>query len=82
MHQLHDFKRAWPLLFFALFGNFNDKNRYIVSARLNGKAYDLNWLQHADLIAGGELELTLGNKPGNWGKTPPPSKSDPDYWLH
>lgn len=61
--------------------NFNDKNRYIVSARLNGKAYDLNWLQHADLIAGGELELTLGNKPGNWGKTPPPSKSDPDYWL-
>lgn len=62
--------------------NFSDKNRYIVSARLNGKPYELNWLQHADLIAGGELELTLGSKPGNWGKTPPPSKSDEGYWLH
>lgn len=62
--------------------NFSDKNRYIVSARLNGKPYELNWLQHADLIAGGELELTLGSKPGNWGKTPPPSKSDDGYWIH
>ena len=50
------------------------KNKYIVSARLNGKSFDQNWFRHADILQGGTLEFTMGDKPSNWGKTNlPPS---------
>lgn len=48
--------------------NFSPRNRYIVSARLNGAPYDLSTITHATILNGGELELTMGSKPGNWGK--------------
>ena len=49
--------------------NFNpDKNPYIVSARLNGKPYDLSTIRHRTILDGGTLELTMGPRPTGWGK--------------
>jgi predicted alpha-1,2-mannosidase len=45
----------------------NDKNRYIQSAKLNGQLFTRNYLTHAQIIAGGELELEMGPSPSNWG---------------
>ncbi len=43
-------------------------NVYIQSAKLNGRAYNKCYLDYKDIAAGGELELTMGNKPNkNWG---------------
>ncbi|MBO9872473.1 MULTISPECIES: GH92 family glycosyl hydrolase [Xanthomonas] len=38
-------------------------NVYIQRARWNGKPYTRSWLRHADLAAGGTLELEMGPKP-------------------
>lgn len=46
----------------------SDKNCYIQSVTLNGKDYPYSTLRHKDVIAGGELVLKMGKKPGNWGK--------------
>lgn len=48
--------------------NFSPTNRYIVSARLNGLPYELSTITHAQILEGGELELIMGPKPGDWGK--------------
>ena len=45
----------------------SDENRYIQSVTLNGKDYPYSALRHKDLVAGGELVLKMGNKPGKWG---------------
>lgn len=47
-------------------------NRYIQSARLNGRSLDRAWVKHSELIAGGSLELTLGRSPSAWGSAEPP----------
>ncbi len=57
--------------------NLSDKNRYIRSAILNGKAYSLSWINHSDVIKGGVLELEMGDQPSDWGtRSLPPSMSD------
>lgn len=43
------------------------KRIYIQSAKLNGKEYTRNWLQHSFFLEGGTLELTLGDKESEWG---------------
>jgi len=57
--------------------NASDKNCYIQSATLNGKPLSKPWFYHADLVKGGNLVLTMGDKPNkNWGSQPedaPPS---------
>jgi hypothetical protein len=46
----------------------SDPNVYIQSATLNGKPYDKSYLDHRDLIAGGELVLSMGSQPNRrWG---------------
>lgn len=40
-----------------------DKTKYIQSAQLNGKSYDTTKLRHEDLLSGGELVLTMGERP-------------------
>ncbi len=37
--------------------------RYIQAASLDGKPFDRCWLDHAELVAGGHLELQLGPEP-------------------
>ena len=46
----------------------SDKNRYIQSAALNGKAYTWSWFKHQDIVNGGELNFVMGEKPNySWG---------------
>jgi predicted alpha-1,2-mannosidase len=51
--------------------NGSDRNVYIQSATLNGKAYNKSFLLHQDLINGGELVFTMGPRPNvRWGTGP------------
>jgi len=47
--------------------NFSPKNLYIKSAMLNGKPLNQAWIEHADIVAGGELVLEMAEKPSGWG---------------
>lgn len=50
--------------------NNSKTNRYIQSARLNDETYDKCYIEFQDIVAGGVLELTMGDTPNkNWGKT-------------
>lgn len=55
--------------------NCSEENKYIQSAKLNGKELDQPWFNHNDIANGGVLELVMGSKANkNWGvSTPPPS---------
>ncbi len=46
--------------------NLSDKNLYIQSATLNGKPLAHSWLMHEDIMNGGELIFTMGDKPSTW----------------
>ncbi|EJU00163.1 alpha-1-2-mannosidase family protein [Dacryopinax primogenitus] len=51
-------------------------NKYVQSAKLNGRTYTKNWINHEIFSKGGTLELTLGSRPSSWGTQPgdlPPS---------
>jgi len=39
------------------------RNFYIQSATLNGRPYNKSFLRHEDIIAGGELDFTMGSSP-------------------
>ena len=57
--------------------NMSTANSYIQSAYLNGEDYDLSWIEHRDILDGGELRLIMGSKPSSWGTTLlPPSMSN------
>lgn len=60
--------------------NCSDTNKYIQSARLNGKEWNKPWFAHDDIKDGGTLELKMGPKPNiHWGaeeESMPPS-ADP-----
>jgi len=50
--------------------NNSPQNIYIQSATLNGKSYEKCYIDHADIIKGGTLQLVMGSEPNkNWGKT-------------
>jgi putative alpha-1,2-mannosidase len=55
------------------------KNKYIQSARLNGRPLDKPWFRHTDIAGGGTLILEMGPAPNQqWGSAPedaPPSMS-------
>src|ERR1700729_3421256 len=66
---------------FAIVANqVSAQNKYIQSARLNGKPLDKPWFSHSEIAGGETLILEMDNKPNrNWGNTPgdaPPSMSD------
>jgi predicted alpha-1,2-mannosidase len=51
----------------------SDENKYIQSAKLNGRPLNQAWFDHRDMANGGLLELEMGNTPNReWGTTPPP----------
>jgi predicted alpha-1,2-mannosidase len=54
---------------FAIVAENNSReNIFIQSARLNGRELTRSWFTHADILAGGELYLRMGNKPNKeWG---------------
>ncbi len=48
--------------------NCSKPNKYIQSAKLNGKEINRAWLTHSEIINGGTLELVMGNRPNKqWG---------------
>jgi predicted alpha-1,2-mannosidase len=57
--------------------NYSPGNKYIQSARLNGKEWNKAWFTHRELMQGGVLELTMGKQPNKqWASGPealPPS---------
>ena len=57
--------------------NTSSTNVYIASATWNGKPYTRAWFTHDQIMLGGELKLTMTDKPTHWDTgTPPPSMSD------
>lgn len=57
--------------------NTSPTNIYVTNATWNGKPYHRSWFTHDQLMAGGELRLTMASKPVRWDTgTPPPSMSD------
>lgn len=63
-----DKKYAKGNLFTIITKNNSDKNKYIQSAKLNGKVYNKSWIDHQDIANGGILELVMGSVPNeNWG---------------
>ncbi len=64
--------------FTVLAKNASWENKYIQSAMLNGKFLDRTWFTHNDILSGGVLELTMGNRPNkSWAITSdavPPSQ--------
>jgi predicted alpha-1,2-mannosidase len=40
---------------------------YVQSVRWNGRPWTRNWISHADLAKGGELEFVMGRKPSRFG---------------
>lgn len=52
---------------------WSEQARTIQSARLNGKPLARAWIEHAELEAGGVLELEMGTMASAWGSELPPS---------
>ncbi len=65
MKVIKDKKQA---IFTVVAKNNSPQNIYIQSAKLNGKLYEHCYLDYADIVAGGTLELIMGAEPNtNWG---------------
>jgi predicted alpha-1,2-mannosidase len=48
--------------------NCSKKNKYIQSAKLNGKELKTSFIHHADIARGGKLKLVMGDRPNkSWG---------------
>lgn len=57
--------------------NSSPTNIYIAKAMWNGKRYQRSWFTHQQLMEGGELRLTMTDKPMHWDTgAVPPSMSD------
>lgn len=66
--QLQVEKDKKPGTFTVVTKNNSPANIYIQSATLNGKPYMHCYLDYADIVAGGILELTMGSEPSHtWG---------------
>ncbi|MBW8686840.1 GH92 family glycosyl hydrolase [Chitinophaga rhizophila] len=51
--------------------NNSPENIYIQQVTLNGKPYNNSYIRHADIVKGGTLKITMGNKPAyDFGKAP------------
>jgi predicted alpha-1,2-mannosidase len=51
--------------------NCSKKNKYIQSARLNGKEFNRAWIRHSEITSGGLLEFVMGDRPNKeWAADP------------
>jgi len=48
--------------------NNSPENIYIQSATLNGQPYTKSYIDYADIVKGGELELVMGSTPSDFGR--------------
>ena len=57
--------------------NCSDNNKFIQSAKLNGKDWNKPWFSHDDIKNGGKLLLVMGDKANPaWGASSPPPSSE------
>ena len=57
--------------------NCSDDNKFIQSAKLNGKEWNKAWFSHDDIKNGGKLVLVMGDKANTaWGIGVPPPSSE------
>jgi hypothetical protein len=57
-----------PQYFSLVAENNSPENKYIQSAKLNGKPYNKCYIYYRTIIDGGKLELVMGPKPNEkWG---------------
>ncbi len=53
---------------FIIKSNYSKKNRYIKSVTLNGKNYTKSYIEHKDIMTGGEMIFEMSSKPNKtWG---------------
>jgi putative alpha-1,2-mannosidase len=51
--------------------NVSKQNKFIQSAKLNGKTYNKPYITYQDIVNGGTLEFKMGPKPNKkWGANP------------
>ena len=51
--------------------NVSKRNKYIQSAKLNGRPFDRAWIKHSEIEQGGRLEFTMGDRPNKeWADDP------------
>ena len=50
--------------------NNSSENKYIQSAKLNGKPYTRSYIDFKDIVRGGTLEFVMGNNPSQFGVKP------------
>jgi predicted alpha-1,2-mannosidase len=51
--------------------NCSRVNKYIQSARLNGKELNRAWISHSEIVSGGTLEFVMGDRPNkSWAADP------------
>ncbi len=51
--------------------NASKRNKYIQSAKLNGKKFDRAWISHSEIAEGGVLEFVMGDRPvKSWASDP------------
>ena len=54
--------------FSVIANKVSKQNKYIQSAKLNGKILNSAWIKHTDIVNGGALELVMGDRPNkDWG---------------
>jgi putative alpha-1,2-mannosidase len=53
-------------IFRVVVENNSDKNRYIQSVSLDGKAWDKGYIEHKDIANGGTLTLKMGPQKTLW----------------
>lgn len=46
--------------------NLSDTNKYITSAKLNGKSLNRSFLNHSEIMNGGKLVFKMTDKPSTW----------------
>jgi len=51
--------------------NCSKRNKYIQSAKLNGKEFNRAWISHPEIVAGGILEFVMSDRPNKeWASDP------------
>jgi len=45
----------------------SDKAIYVKSVKLNGKDYPYSYVRYSDIVAGGQLDFYMSEKPSKWG---------------
>jgi putative alpha-1,2-mannosidase len=61
--------------------NNSPENIYIQHVELNGKKYSKTYILHQDVVKGGSLKITMGNKPNFLFGQAPAARPKSDYSL-